>query len=384
MKKKVFTLIEILVVSVIISFVFVIIISFYFKALKIKTQVLARQDLMKSSYFILEKLNILMKDYKIDYEEYFNRRIVWCDGAGWDSFKWDVGDNGYCDRFTHYGSDRLKDFNTNIWEWNLYYCSSQSSENSPHLVFKNNSVSDWSGCWNTTPDGWPNKTQSFWEYSKQFWDVKDDADGTWWIVWDDDDVDLGKGPIAIWNNTWVQELYLISKDWKKRLFIRRALIDSGDFNDDGQKSDWEKLYTLQMLRLKWFDAWKDHSFSTINDGAYDWVIDTWACDWSEGFKCNGDLVWGVYSNYKLPKDIKDWWINIFPSNITITNWNLIVYPNKDPKLAWAEDYEQINPYVRIKINTKLYWKNRRLKISPATLSGYEMTLETTFNIKTYY
>jgi Tfp pilus assembly protein PilE len=74
--KKLFTLIEILVVSVIFSFVMVIILSFYFKTLDIKVQTLARQDLMKSSYFIFEKLNILMKDYKIDYEEYFNRRVV--------------------------------------------------------------------------------------------------------------------------------------------------------------------------------------------------------------------------------------------------------------------------------------------------------------------
>jgi len=76
MIKKTFTLVEILITSVIISFIFVLIVSFYFKSLEIKTQVLAKQDLMKSSYFLIEKLNILMKDYKIDYEEYFNRRIV--------------------------------------------------------------------------------------------------------------------------------------------------------------------------------------------------------------------------------------------------------------------------------------------------------------------
>jgi prepilin-type N-terminal cleavage/methylation domain-containing protein len=74
--KKLFTLIEMLVVSVIISIVFILIISFYFRGLDIKVQALARQDLMKGSYFLLEKLNILMKDYKIDYEEYFNRRVV--------------------------------------------------------------------------------------------------------------------------------------------------------------------------------------------------------------------------------------------------------------------------------------------------------------------
>jgi hypothetical protein len=195
---------------------------------------------------------------------------------------------------------------------------------------------------------------------------------------------LGNGPIAIADNTNVKELYLISKDGKKRLFIRRALIESGDYDKNGLVSDREKLYTLQMLRLKGFDAGKYHNFDNIDEGTYDGLIDTWACDWSEGFSCKGNDIGGVYTNYKLPQDVNDGWVNIFPSNITISDWNLVIYPSKDPNLAWAVDEQQINPYIKMKIKTKLYGKNRRLKISPATLSGYQMSLETVFNIKTYY
>jgi len=45
------------------------------------------------------------------------------------------------------------------------------------------------------------------------------------------------------------------------VFIRRALIASGDRNHDGIISgDSEKLYTLQILKLRGFDAGNKHNF----------------------------------------------------------------------------------------------------------------------------
>jgi hypothetical protein len=53
----------------------------------------------------------------------------------------------------------------------------------------------------------------------------------------------------------VQELYLISQDGKQRIYLRRILVESGDRNNDGAISgDSEYLYTLQMLKLRGFDA----------------------------------------------------------------------------------------------------------------------------------
>jgi hypothetical protein len=141
---------------------------------------------------------------------------------------------------------------------------------------------------------------------------------------------------------------------------------------------------LQMLRLRWFDAGADHNFNTTNDGVYDWVIDTRACDYGEWFSCHGPDIWGAYTNYKLPQDVNDWRVNIFPSNITIEKRNLQIYPNKDPTLAWSTWAVQINPYIRLKIRVRLYGGARYTKINPATLSWYVMDLQTTFNIKTYY
>jgi hypothetical protein len=38
----------------------------------------ARQTVTKESYFFLEKLQVMSKDYTIDYEEYRNRQQVGC------------------------------------------------------------------------------------------------------------------------------------------------------------------------------------------------------------------------------------------------------------------------------------------------------------------
>jgi len=75
-KKRAFTLLEVLVVSVIVSMILIIVITLYSKMIRIKLDVDSRKTLVHGSYSIMEKLNILMKDYTIDYEEYFNRRIV--------------------------------------------------------------------------------------------------------------------------------------------------------------------------------------------------------------------------------------------------------------------------------------------------------------------
>jgi hypothetical protein len=45
---------------------------------KLKTDVFAKTLLIKNTNSLVEKLNILLKNYTIDYEEYFNRKIVGC------------------------------------------------------------------------------------------------------------------------------------------------------------------------------------------------------------------------------------------------------------------------------------------------------------------
>lgn len=95
----------------------------------------------------------------------------------------------------------------------------------------------------------------------------------------------------------MQELYLISQDGDSRILIRRALMESGDRNHDGAISgDSETRYTLQMLKLKGFDAGNSHNFDvTSSSGVYDGKIDTRACDYSQGFICNGSGLGNIYS-----------------------------------------------------------------------------------------
>jgi len=53
-----------------------VVVTAYIKILDIRNSIDARQNLVQESYFTLEKLNILLRDFTIDYEEYFNRSMV--------------------------------------------------------------------------------------------------------------------------------------------------------------------------------------------------------------------------------------------------------------------------------------------------------------------
>lgn len=398
-KKLVFTLVEVLIVMVVLSMVFVMLISLYFKMMRTRVDVEARQSLVQNSYSVMEKLNLFMKDYTLDYEEYFNRRIVWCDWSNWwDGFSWNTTwawNPAHCDNFTHYWNSSWLSWASGWNPWaNIYYCSHDISiwNSNPddwwNRVVKLASVDKWSGCRQWDTDIVPlNKPQSYWEYKQQFWDYFKDRDGVWWVVWDDDDKDVWSWTVAIWDHLNIKELYLISKDWKNRLFLRRSLLATWNFDNKWPwwEADIEKWYNVQMLKLKWFDAWSWHDFQAIWKDTYDWQIDTWACDFSQWFEWHWDSIhyWWM-NNYKLPKDNNDCRINLFWKDLTLSSWNMQIFPVKSADYSWNDDNVQINPYIKINIKTKIYWEPWFWKINPASLSWYQMDLQTTFNIKTNY
>ncbi len=428
--KKAFSLIEMMVVTVMASMIFVTVINLYFSMMKTKVDVEARQTLIQWSYGVLEKLNVLMADYTIDYEEYFNRKVVGCnDTYKWNSFEWtgnNLVDSWYCNNFTSYGNENsIQDTSSNHDYHLLYYCSSetettdhsneQPSNSSSTSCYDNSSwtwqnyvqvwvkwnTDSWTGCWDNGlvdyhSEIFGNWKQSYWQYALQYWDMWTDTDWQNWCVNDSDDTDMGKWPDAIADNTWVQELYLISKDGTERLFMRRALeekegswIDNYDDIDDSDNI--AKRYNIQMLKLKWFDAGQEHDFDESNSrGLFDGDIDTWACDYWEWFECeyepsgNGEGIWWVYNAYKLPNDKEDGWVGIFGNDITISDWNMQIYPTQNPDYAWRDNDFSLNPYINIQIQTHLYAKNWINKINPSILSGYSMNLETTFNTRWNY
>lgn len=96
-----FTLVEMLLTIVVFSILIGVVFTIYNRMINIKINVEARQTLIDRSYFLMEKLHVLMADYTVDYEEYYNRRIIGCDDS---SMRGTGGENGYCDLFTSYGN----------------------------------------------------------------------------------------------------------------------------------------------------------------------------------------------------------------------------------------------------------------------------------------
>jgi len=380
MKKKWFTLLEVIIAITSFFLLLAVIMNIYTKMIRLKYNIQAKTNVIQDSYFAIEKINLLLKDYTLDYEEYFNRKNVGCDNYT-EPFTRNVWTNGYCNLFTAYGNyDNIDQ--TPSTKRKIYFCSStiNPEEFTPQRVIFNPNIQNWSGCLNTGQ-------QSFGQYSQQFRDVKNDVDSILWAWNDDDDENIMKWPSAIDDATGVQELYLISQDGKSRIFIRRALIESGDRNNDGTpwSGDSEKRYTLQILKLKWFDAGDNHDFDVnTSSWVYDGKIDTRACDYAQGFICNWSGISNLYSWYKLPSDQDDGWVNLFQKNITISDRNITIYPTKNSQYALAEDNIQINPYFTINFTSKLYGQIRQKRLGIQNIDDFQLSLQTTFNTKNFY
>ena len=339
----------------------------------------ARQTVTKESYFFLEKLQVMIKDYTIDYEEYRNRQQVGCTSP--NNPTWST--TGHCTMMTYYGNNNsiYSEKNRNWY----YYCSSLAYESVPLIIWKgigNACISDITSTVDSSllTNSW--FLQSYGQYAKLFVDVKDDVDFIPGAVKDDDDQDLWSWPLAMYQTGTIypQELYLISNDKQRRLLFRRKLIEQSDYNSDGVTWDSEKLYVIQVLQLKWFDAWENHDFdATSFSWVYDGIIDTWACDYSLWFVCNGASVSWAYVDFKLPLTGDDGRQNLLTNDITISDWNLSLSPWVDPYLARNEDNAQINPFFSIDFTAKLYGKNRNLKIPRNQMNQYNLKLQTTFS-----
>ena len=377
MKKKWFTLLEIIIATTLFFIIMVAILSAYRWILKFKYIFQAKANILETTYYMMEKVNVLLKDYTIDYDEYFNRSRVGCNSWYQANFTWNVWVTGHCDNFTFYGNG-----NSYVAWWlswyALYYCSSAAGyyQNGQYVI--NTVVPSYTWCLST----W---YQSFGQYAYQFYNMKKDADRDWSVVGDSDDTDLGQWPTAIPNSTWVQELYLISPDRKNRVLIRRSLISSWDWDKNGVVSgENEYRYTLQILKLKWFDAGNNHNFDPATSSwVYDGKIDTWACDYSQWFICNWSSIGNLYSWYHLPLNGDDGRVNLFDKNITVAGRNLSVYPDENPDFAWWDESLQINPYFTIFLRTKLYGELRFPRLTDS-LPNFEFSLETTFDTKDNY
>ncbi len=333
--KKWFTLLEVLL-SVVILWMFIwIIINIYIQIRWSDWKISNKRTLTAEASDLIDVIHEAAIEYTIDYEEYFNRRGLWY----WVWNTW----------FTSYGND-----------WILYYCwSSRFNNNNKYEVYP------WGD------DGWcfqDRDNQKYFEYFFQHWKLSKltELNSSWnknsytWM-W----------PVAIDPNTWLDYLYLINHDGTERFYFRRVFITWIDLNWDWIFS-WvnENLYAVQMLKLKWFDAWTNHDYK--QRWSYDWFIDTRACDISQWYYCH----WDTWLNnwYSLPLNYDDWWVNITSDKVTVSDMKIDIYPIKDPYLATNEDSFVIDPYAKISFTMNIFWED----------SNDEITLTTTLSFKNSY
>lgn len=356
-KKQAFTLIETLVWVLIVS----IIMIWAFQALTAiwigKVRLIQKTNTQKQSLYFSEKLFEMIKyGGTLDYEEFFNRKVVnWWTPTymSWHYLK-STGFWNFWPAGTLWSA---------AYQFNLYPCFSPT----------------WTGMWVNwcyTPNLW--LPQSYWEYSFQFIDYNSnqnndpdgsgnlgDEDGDGNIIWDDDDEYLGEWPDVFALNSNTKELYLIN--WVKRertLFRYNVKVDPyapiwstcTSATGENYTGTW-CLWTIEYLKLEWRDWWSDlhNSALSFNGTQYDWVIDTWLID--EKFS---GWTWTVAHSY--PGEIDKYWQPLFPENINVTEFKVFPHPNIDLERAWKEsdDNQNVAEYVRIQLGMKPAWKDRKM------------------------
>lgn len=353
---RAFTLIEIMIWILIISFV----ILWWFQALSAvtiwKARLIQRTDIQKESFYFTEKLFEMIKKWGvIDYEEYFNRKVIWNTSYIW----WHFDSESWFGNFWR---------NWNVWTSNywdsFYYC--RSWDNSSDIM-------SWSWCYNNTLNSesidfdWIH--QRYWEYFLQFIDYNSnhdndnsilwDEDWDWNIIWDYDDEYIWLWPVIYTSWDDLKELYLISWDLKRRTLLRWnvkldpfAWTNTCDIDTVTNQITWEWcLWTIEYLILDWKDYGMDHINNSSDDTEYDWVIDTWLI--------NKDFTWWI--EVVAWENNENYWLPLFPDSINISEFNVFLYPNQNINYSWrSNDIEaNISPYVDLKIKLKPSWKSRR-------------------------
>lgn len=358
-----FTLIEIMVWILIFSIVIVAWFQAFSSLMIWKVKLIEKTSIEKEAFYFTEKFFQMIKEWwTIDYEEYFNRKIVWTNYSSWhyapESWfgnfwpDWVTGSNGY-------------------WMW-FYVCRS------------NDWVLMWSGwCVNNfnTWALWANYSyswsQRYWQYSLQFLDYNSYWSSNLWdenwdgnIMWDDWDEWLWEWPSVFTGGILMKDLYLISWSRTKRTYFRWNVINDPiwwwcDFTTTPEIPTWTWcLWNIQFLKLDWKDWWLDHSSWSVDlDGTqYDGIIDTWAIDPD----------FALWSEIIADSNNSSYWQNIFPDTINIKDVQFYVYPNKSLEYSWMDSSEETNlsPYIRIslklsswqKVSRKIKWKKPEIDI----------------------
>ena len=329
-----------------------------------RTKSMTRIILLEELYFFSEKLASSIKDGGIiDYEEYWNRQVVWTGSATWHYLLptgfWNYWLSGSIGS-TQYGS------------W-YYYCRSQDT-----LMTKVGTGWCLGASVNSSTISHVGWYQRYGQYKLQYTDFNgnNDVDTTFWdednngnIREDEDDKDLGDGPIVLsWSSP---ELYLYNPTTKERVLFRYSYRPDEVWSpvSCNMTTGVGCVGNIEILRLKGKDLGLSHSWTPWDIGLFDGIIDTWLChpDWS----CNGPTIpplvwWG-----RLPTWNDSEWIKMFPDYVDVRKLSFSIYPQKDPWRSWAANdclswcpswfiSPFIQPYVRVQMTLWLTWEKRRL------------------------
>jgi hypothetical protein len=370
---KAFTLIEIIVWILIVT----IVLLGWFQALSAvsiwKVRLIQQTDIQKESLYFTQRLfEMIKKWWTIDYEEYFNRKVIWnttywswhflIESWFWNFWSWWIV--------------------WTLWFWdNFYYCISWN------WIW--NKIT-WSWCYDNSLNTYGLSVlwlqQRYWQYSYQFIDYNSnydidlwDENWDWKIEWDDDDEYLWDWPelFVSWEN--LTELYLISWNKKERILFRWKVEKDLDSPlsatcsmDANNNVTWSWcIWTIEYLKLEWRDMWLVHDLITSDNTRYDWVVDTWVIN-STFTWVDWIVAWTSIVN----------WVPLFPKSINVSEFKIYAYPNKDLWLSWKNDDSVINvsPYVILKFKLKPSWISRK-KIQ---WEGKELDFSMTVNLSDIY
>lgn len=327
--KKWFTLLEVLLSVMILSIFIGTIITVFIEIKWADWKMVNKRLLIAEASDLMDRIHEAAIEYTIDYEEYFNYKEL---GNTWFSSYWN--------------------------DWTLYYCYDWPAQKpfSNYIVYPRN--------WNWCERQWK---QKYLEYYFQHLKVSSPAqlnsiENSWANQW--------VWPIAVDPNTWLDYLYLISEDGSERYYFRRIIKSGKDINNDNY-INWknEILYTVQMLRLKWLDAWIYHDYNSR--WSYDWFIDTRVCDSTQWFSCSGNV---ASAKDRLPLDRYDGRIDLTDEKVTVSDMKIDIYPNKDPYIATNDDDARHDPYIKISFTMNMYWIE----------SNDEITLSSSYSFKNSY
>lgn len=371
-----FTLIEILVGILIVSIVFIGGFQALSTILYGKSKLIQDTNIGKEAFHFNEKLFDMIKKWgTLDYEEYFNRSIVWTSySSGFYDTATGYWNFGYAGNIgtTNYGDD-LYHCISGVWNpiSGTGWCVTSKNYISPANLDRNHDLQ---------PQRYGQYKLQFIDYNSNYnndlWD--ENADGN--IRWDDDDEDLWIGPSVFAPGEKNKELYLISGDGKKRTFLRLHTIkdpDSGsnpcnrDIN--GNMTGSGCLGTIEYITLIGKDWWNDHQDATgdIDKTEYDGDIDTWIIDPLITGQ-NNIIAWGEDDN-------NQYWVPLFPKTIHIEDFYIEAYPNTYSQYGWKMNSADVGvaPYIRLYYWVLPSWKWRKIVKNKAQKLNFSTTISLT-------